>query len=76
MSKNSDRIRKAVGRVAVEVSDHPCLYVVALSPDGAREFFGMPDAYVEDGGPPADPEKHKPEARRWNVWPKGKPAGA
>lgn len=43
--------------------------VVSMSARSAIAFFGFgPDARAVDVGPPDDPKKYKPGARRWHVY--------
>lgn len=53
----------------------PCLSVVSMSADSAREFFGAaPSAWIVDAGPVTDrPERYDPAARVWHVFTEGKP---
>ena len=43
-------------------------YVVAMSPEAARRFFGQPETVeVIDDGPPHDPTRYRKGARTFGV---------
>lgn len=62
----------------IEIEHMGYLSVISMSAEGARQFFGMPSAHVEDGGPVPEEKRERFDgrARVWRVYLNGKPAGA